>query len=74
MSCSDVPNSMWVLALMPSWSLCLSPVSGAVSGWVPDASVKPWFLETGAADVLGNEFDVGLSSVPPVPALRAVLR
>ena len=51
---------MLVLALMPSWSLCLSLVSGAVTGWVPDASAKPWFVETGSEDVSGNS-DFGLS-------------
>ena len=46
-----------------------------------DASVMPWFIETESEDVLGNEFDFGLSlpvSVPSGPvawrALRAVLR
>ena len=40
-----------------------SLVSGAVSGWVPDASPKTWFIETGSEDVSGNEF----VSVPSVP-------
>ena len=56
MGCIVVPNSMWVLTLMPSWSLCLSPVSGAVSGHVSDASVEPWFMQAGSEDVLKNQF------------------
>ena len=37
MGCSVVLNSMWILALMPSWSRCLL-VSGAVSGWMLGAA------------------------------------
>ena len=44
---------------MPSWSLCLSLVSGAVSGQVSDASVEPWFMQTGSEEVLKNQFYFG---------------
>ena len=55
MGCSVVPNSMWVLALMPSWSRCLL-----------DASLTPWFILAGSEDVLGNEFN--LDCAVPVSA------
>ena len=68
MGCSVVPNSMVVLAFMPSWSLCLSPVAGAVSGQVADASVEPWFTKTGSEDVLKNQFYLGFSLPVSVPS------
>ena len=58
-----VPNSILVLALTPSWSHCLLPDSGAVSGWASGASVQIWFLQAGTEDVLENEFILG-SAVP----------
>ena len=68
MGFSVVPNAMLVLALMPSWSLCLSPVPGAVSGQVADASVELWFMQTGSEDVLKNQFYLGFSLPVSVPS------
>ena len=68
MGYSVVPNSMLVLALMPSWSLCLSLVSGAVSGQVSDTSVEPWLVQTGSEDVLKNQFYFGFSWPVAVPS------
>ena len=68
MGYSVVPNSMWVLTLMPSWSLCFSPVSGTVSGQVSDASVEPWFVQTGSEDVLKKQFYFGFSWLVSVPS------
>ena len=71
MGCSVVPSSMSVLAFLPAVMgslLCLSLVSRAVSGWVLDASAKPWFIETGSEDVSGNEFDFGFSLLVSVPS------
>ena len=59
-----VPNSTWVLVLMPSWSRCL-PVSGVVSGWMPGASAKPEFISEG---VLGNQVYLGCSLPVSVPS------
>ena len=66
MGCSDVPNSMLVLAFMPSWSLCLCPVAGAVSGQVVDTSGVPWFLKAGSEDVSKNQFYLSFSWPVPV--------
>ena len=60
MGCSVVPISMLVLAFMPSWSLCLSPDPGAVSGQVVDASVEPCFMQAGSEDVSKNQFYLGV--------------
>ena len=76
MGYSVVPISMWVLTLMPSWSLCLSLVSGAVSGQVSDASVEPWLVQIGSEVVLKNQFYLGFSwpvSVPSGPVTGWVL-
>ena len=53
---------------MPSWSLCLSPVSGAVSGQVSDASVELCLVQTGSEDVLKNQFYLGFSWPVTVPS------
>ena len=68
MGCSVVPNSMLALALMASWSLCLSPVPGAVSGRVSDASVEPWFMQTGSEDVSKKQFYLVFSWPVSVPS------
>ena len=53
MACAVVPNSIGMLALKPSWSLCLN--SGAVSGVEPESSSGL------AEDVLGvNWFDLAV--------------
>ena len=49
-------------------SVFLSLVSGAVSGQVSDASVEPWFMQTGSEDVSKNQFYLGFSWPVSVPS------